>query len=540
MRNRPGGGDVSYPQTRFHPQTGVFVAHAPVGGGSVECMFDGSFAEIADLAALDDAALIDTLRGWARAEAAAAARKFAAMAELFIRRTDTPTAQDRDLWWVDPCTAVGAELGAAQGVSQWAALSLARTGVALRDRLPKIAALFAAGLIDADLARAIVWRTYLIQDPDALSRVDAELAAQVTRWGAWSAAKTVRSIDALVVKHDPGALRKSASASRQRYLEVGSPTDEPGTTSVLGRLNAHDGALLDGRLDEMANSVCPEDPRSHDERRADAVGALAALTELGCTCGREDCAGTPVSGAAKNLVVHIVAEAAAVEAATAEKTEAVDEDATLDNKGSVEATGTVPPAVIVGGGVLTEGQLGELLPRATVRPLIHPGDGPPESGYVPSRALAEFVRCRDLTCRFPGCDKPAYQCDLDHTMPHPLGPTHASNLKCLCRVHHLLKTFWVGVGGWRDRQLPDASVIWTSPTGHEYTSYPGSKLLIPSLAEPTGTLTLPDSVAPGAGDRGAMMPKRRRTRAQDTKRRITAERKLNDALVAKSNAPPPF
>jgi hypothetical protein len=60
----------------------------------------------------------------------------------------------------------------------------------------------------------------------------------------------------------------------------------------------------------------------------------------------------------------------------------------------------------------------ELATSAKLTPLVHPGDAPPEPGYVPSKALAEFVRCRDLTCRWPGCDKPAWQCDLDHTIPY--------------------------------------------------------------------------------------------------------------------------
>jgi hypothetical protein len=59
---------------------------------------------------------------------------------------------------------------------------------------------------------------------------------------------------------------------------------------------------------------------------------------------------------------------------------------------------------------------------------------------VPSRQLADFVRCRDLTCRFPGCDEPAYHCDIDHTIAYPVGPTCASNLKCLCRKQVDLKT----------------------------------------------------------------------------------------------------
>jgi hypothetical protein len=37
-------------------------------------MFDGSMPEVGDLAALDDAALVDAAAGWSRAENAACAR----------------------------------------------------------------------------------------------------------------------------------------------------------------------------------------------------------------------------------------------------------------------------------------------------------------------------------------------------------------------------------------------------------------------------------------------------------------------------------
>jgi hypothetical protein len=32
-----------------------------------------------------------------------------------------------------------------------------------------------------------------------------------------------------------------------------------------------------------------------------------------------------------------------------------------------------------------------------------------------------------MTCRFPGCDRPAEHSDIDHTVPYPLGPTHPCN-----------------------------------------------------------------------------------------------------------------
>ena len=103
------------------------------------------------------------------------------------------------------------------------------------------------------------------------------------------------------------------------------------------------------------------------------------------------------------------------------------------------------------------------------------GLAPKQPGYRPSAGLERFIRCRDLTCRFPNCDRPAEFCDVDHAVAYPLGATHPSNLRCLCRKHHLLKTFWAGATtGWHDEQLPDATIIWTSPSGHTYTTRPGS------------------------------------------------------------------
>jgi hypothetical protein len=132
------------------------------------------------------------------------------------------------------------------------------------------------------------------------------------------------------------------------------------------------------------------------------------------------------------------------------------------------------------------------------------------------------------------------RCDVDHTTPWPAGPTCASNLKALCRKHHLLKTFWTGENGWHEKQLPDGTVIWTSPTGHTYTTQPGSALLFPTLCTPTAPTPTGGAGPEKNTERGLKMPKRRRTRAQDRARRIQDERRLNDDFVAERNKPPPF
>jgi len=114
-------------------------------------------------------------------------------------------------------------------------------------------------------------------------------------------------------------------------------------------------------------------------------------------------------------------------------------------------------------------------------------------------------------------------------------------LKCSSanRCHHLLKTFW----GWHDRQLPDATLIWSSPSGQTYVTTPGSALHFPSLCTPTGELAPPEPTTAGSrcADRAVMMPKRRRTRAQNRAARIATERKQNQRArqAARSGQPPP-
>src|SRR4051812_31590406 len=125
-------------------------------------MFDSSLPEVADMSALSDAQVVDAIGELTRAENAMCARKLAAMAELFGRRTGCVDAAERDMWWVDPDAAVAAEIGAAGGISQGLALSQTHRGVALRDRPPAGAAVFAAGLGSGLVVGTTVLRTPLI------------------------------------------------------------------------------------------------------------------------------------------------------------------------------------------------------------------------------------------------------------------------------------------------------------------------------------------------------------------------------------------
>jgi Domain of unknown function (DUF222) len=432
-----------------------------------------------------------------RAENRGAAAQLDAIWELFSHRC--AEGPESEQWVVDTMEAVAAEVAAGLGIGQGLAASRLRYARAKRERLPKVGEVFAAGAISYLMFQTIVFRTDLIADPLVMACVDAELAANVARWPSMSRGRLSGKVDAIVVNADRDALRRRCERRFGREVKIGEPFD--GLCEISGKLLHPDGAALDKRLTALAGTVCPGDPRTRDQRRADALGALAAGADrLGCRCGQSDC----VAGARRAsspTVIHVIAEQASL-------------------------AGGAPGSQVAADGLICPELMAELAGTAKLVPLVHPGDSPPEAGYTPSKALADFVRCRDLTCRWPGCDRPAYDCDLDHTIPHAQGgPTHAANLKCYCRTHHLVKTFW----GWGEQQLADGTLILTSPAGHTHVTLPGSALLFPSLCYSVSAM--PDIDTQPAQDHGsertAMMPKRTRTRAQNRAHRVATERNHN-------------
>ncbi|MDT5365697.1 MAG: hypothetical protein QOC62_128 [Mycobacterium sp.] len=61
-----------------------------VSAAIIECMFDTLPLDLAAFSDADDAAVVAAIEDWARVEAAAGARRLAAIAELVSRRCDKP------------------------------------------------------------------------------------------------------------------------------------------------------------------------------------------------------------------------------------------------------------------------------------------------------------------------------------------------------------------------------------------------------------------------------------------------------------------
>lgn len=106
--------------------------------------------------------------------------------------------------------------------------------------------------------------------------------------------------------------------------------------------------------------------------------------------------------------------------------------------------------------------------RVDVRLIDEPPAGRSDS-YVPTAQVDKYVRLRDRTCQFPGCNRPAEYADLDHRIAFAEGGrTTTDNLHCLCRHHHRLKHH----GGWTVTPDADETTVWTSPTGRSYRTPP--------------------------------------------------------------------
>lgn len=475
----------------------------------------------------DEPALIAAIEEAAREEAQAGARKLAAIADL----VDLTVEEDdeRGRWAFDPWKNTACHVGAALSISQQRASAQMCIATALRYRLPKVAALYLRGRLSARLISEITWRTQLVAD-EVIAVVDATLAGKAEKWGPLSDEKLIKGINAEIERHDPDAVRRTKEVLKKRDVHIGAHDDPNEVISLWGLLLPPDAAAYRARIAKLVKGLCDADPRPIGERRSDAMGAIGRGDDhLPCRCGSSACA---ASGPGKsNIVIHVIADEAAVDAA--QQLIAAEDRGRQNVRVEPEAEGETDScakesgvALLQAAQVLPIAELAEAIRSgASIKPLWLPGPDP-EPRYQPSAKLAAFIRARDLFCRFPGCDVPAERCDIDHVVPYPYGPTHASNMHCKCRTHHLMKTFWGGSDGWRDRQLPDGTVIWTTPAGQTYATTPGSRLFFPTWNTTTAELPPMTQPPPGAG-RDVQMPKRQRTRAADRAARIKAERESN-------------
>ena len=476
---------------------------------TVACSLD---LGLPDPGACTDADLIAAMTEAGRRESMAAERKLAYAAELAARRTAADIAAEIAVSRAGRGTA--AEVAFALTVGRGAAEAVLALGCDLATRLGATRAALACGDIDLTRARIVSERTRDVAE----DITDAVQHAILRRIIGRNAGQSARISDQIIARLDPDALRVRR-ATGEDHRAVGVTPTADGLAELWGRLRAADGISLDTRLHTMALGVCGDDPRTVAQRRADALIALVhGHTDLPCTCGHpvhdpdhtpEDTEDTHPAGSDTNpgtagggrtpgpattpprppstVLVRVIIDAATLLGLT-------------DNPGHLDGYGAIDPDLArrlatdaTWQAVLTEARDAyaahtvptHIGPRRTAGCVAGDSPPPPVTGLSaaqldarfahqqhrrhPDPALRALIQLRDRTCRHPGCLVPAAGCDIDHTRPHSDGgPTLPSNLACLCRYHHGLKTR----GQWHWTQAAFGALTATTPTGHTHTSHP--------------------------------------------------------------------
>jgi Domain of unknown function (DUF222) len=259
------------------------------------------------------------------------------------------------------------------------------------------------------------------------------------------------AVERAVLQVDPrGAAEQHELAVAGRRVDF--YPQPAGMASMVALLPADGMASLRAVLDAAAAGVKadhPDDPRTVDQRRADA---LVQMAQASLATGR--LAGVPEGQ--RLAVAH--GRRASIQVTVPWSTLiGLDEQ-----PGELAGYGPIPAPVarrIAVDGVwrrlLTDPASGALLDYGSTR-------------YAPPQELIDHVVARDRTCVFLGCAHPAWRCQLDHTIPAPTGPTSSTNLAPMCHSHHNGKTH----GGWAVEQPQPGRFQWRSPTGHTYTIEP--------------------------------------------------------------------
>ncbi len=457
-----------------------------------------------------------------------------------------------------------AEVGAALTVPPARARELIIAGGVMHHQLPQVGGMLACGRIDLSRFLLIVKRTELV-DPEQMPLLDLVLTGEIADREPMSMQRFKTMVDKAIHEVDSTATRKRREVvDKDRSINIRPDRHTPGQSRMSATLPAEQAAAVNARLDAMAADVHPGDGRTKEQRRLDAIVALAEGRQaLTCSCagclsptaatvddanaeGANHEGASPDDASPDNASPESASPVTDDEAArpipSAETADSPAAPAPTDSNTDRTPRPTFhimvnlstllglddDPAYLDGQGVIDAHTARTLLAEAR-RSYVHiDQDQSARSAvrYTPNRKLAELVRSGELCCSFPGCNNPVWRGDIDHTVPHGKrgGRTVKRNLKPMCRFHHRMKTFGTG---WRDYQDELGTVFFQSPTGHMYlgNAYTGHDLFT-SLRPPPAD---PDSLS------RARIDDIRARRAGTIKR---AERRAEERQNAEN--PPPF
>lgn len=349
--------------------------------------------------------------------------------------------------------AVIAELATALRMPDRTMTRLVSEAWTLATELPATLAALRSGSIDEAHARVIVDETAGVTDRAVRERLDGELAARAATITAATLRREARRLRESVQAESLAERHERARAERRVEIEPA----RDGMAWLHLHLTAGDALLIRDRLDRVAADVHGEagqtsaasDARTPDQLRADAARDL--LLHGVPPIGEE----FHVAAATVRPTVHVTVPVLTLLGLD-------------DAPANLEGYGPIDPETARG--------LAAQAPSFT-RLLTHPVSGAvldvDRTTYRPPADLARWLRVRDETCRFPGCNRRAARCELDHTADWADdGRTAFDNLAHLCPHHHHLKH----ETSWSVRHLDGGTLEWRSPAGRRHVTEPSVRI----------------------------------------------------------------
>ncbi len=437
--------------------------------------------------------LLDAVIGYQHLIAWATARQYALMATFHTRPADgtvRPAAHATDPTGQSPAQRAWAadEIGLALTLAPGAADTLTTRADRLADALRPTRDLLETGRICPDRARLITDLLAPYDDPTATAVQTRVLPKAPGQTRGQLRAAITRALHAVV----PDPQQRHQKARRQRRVELYPGPDGMATLSAY--LTAAEATASFEWVTRLARGLHPDTGHSDggdsstngsggsgaggsgrgrgsmDRRRADVLaalltGRLTTTTDTATAAAAIDADPTGASPPTTGQPQRVAAAPVSAHRPLIHVTVPITTLMGLDDE----------PAHLTGHGPLPAPVAREIAadPTSTWRRLLtDPATGQlldlGHHRYRPPTALAGFVRARDGHCRYPGCSRPATACELDHVIARQHhGTTSEDNLCSLCERHHDLKH-----SGWHVLLRPDRTCVWTTPTGHRYTSHP--------------------------------------------------------------------
>ncbi|MCU1438267.1 MAG: endonuclease [Naasia sp.] len=297
-------------------------------------------------------------------------------------------------------------------------------------------------------------------DPEGRTVLEARALPYAESLTATKFARKVAVLRELIRPSEATRRHREAFAQREIRIEP----DRDGMAWVHAHIRLASAAGIDDYVDRIARlDALDGDERSHTQRRADAFVDLLLDGGVLLPSGDGKAELREPTKRPRGIVptVNLTVPALTV-AGTSDEPGTLGTLGPIDPETARELVGCAPGLYRV----LTDPGTGVMLQYGRER-------------YRVPKQLRRYLQLRDGTCRFPGCNRQAVRCDVDHCDSwENLGETEAGNLAHLCRGHHRLKH---GTD-WAVKQDPGAAVLtWTSPEGRNYGTEPA---MAPPTASP--------------------------------------------------------